>query len=231
MRRLAFLVLLFAASTGYAMPVEIAAEYKLTNLGILIGHVSEKFERDGDRYSILSVSRSEGVLKIVLDDSLTLESRGRVNADGLQPLQFEQRRGSKSDRDIRATFDWEKGVLHSLYQGKVTDVALPKSTQDRVSILYQFMNLGSNAAQKVEMHMSNGRKVELYTYRLVDESRVKTPAGEFDTVHYERVRASEKDPRTDVWLAKDRFNVPVRVVFDDPRGLKVEQTITDLKVR
>lgn len=231
MKRLALLFLLFAASTVHAMPVEIDAEYKLTNLGILIGRVTEKFQRDGDRYSIQSVSRSEGVLKIVLDDSLTLESHGLVNTQGLQPLVFEQRRRTKSDRDIRATFDWEKGVLHSLYQGKVTDVALPKATQDRVSILYQFMNLGSTATPSVEMHMSNGRKVELYTYRFVEESRLKTPAGEFDTVHYERVRASEKDPRTDVWLAKDRFNVPVRVVFDDPRGLKVEQTITDLKVR
>jgi hypothetical protein len=53
--------------------------------------------------------------------------------------------------------------------------------------------------------------------------RVKTPAGEFDTYHYERVTTDPKEAKAEVWLAKDQHNLPVRVVFDDPRGLKLEQ--------
>ncbi|HET9472108.1 MAG TPA: DUF3108 domain-containing protein, partial [Usitatibacter sp.] len=83
----------------------------------------------------------------------------------------------------------------------------------------------------VEMHMSNGRKVELYTYRFVDEQALETPAGRFDTLHYERVTASPKESKAQVWLAKDRFNFPVRVVFDDPKGLRVEQVLVGLETR
>jgi hypothetical protein len=121
-------------------------------------------------------------------------------------------------------------VIVSRFRGETHEVPLPKATQDRISILYQFMHLKGRAPQ-VEMNMSNGRKVERYTYRFVEEARIATPAGEFDTLHYQRVPMDAKDARTDVWLARDRFNLPVRVIFDDPRGLKLEQTLLELKVR
>ncbi len=228
-RWIAALSIVLAAS-AHALPVEVSAEYKLSNSGVLIGRVSESFQRTGDRYTLRSTTRSEGVLKLVVDDNVIFESRGRVNGDGLQPLEFEQRRAGNSSRDVHATFDWERGVMNSRYRGEVHDVPLPRSTQDRISIFYQFMSLGRQRGT-MDMHMSNGSKVERYTYRFVDEARISTPAGEFDTLHYARVTANDKESRTDVWLAKDRFHLPVRVVFDDPKGLRLEQILLELKVR
>ena len=37
-----------------------------------------------------------------------------------------------------------------------------------------------------------------------------------------------KDTKADVWLAKDRFNFPVRAIFDDPKGFRLEQTVVSL---
>jgi len=229
-RWLAFALLALAAMACHALPVEISAEYKLVSAGITIGIVTETFRRDGDTYAIRSTTRSEGPLKLVLDDSITLRSRGRITGDGLQPLEFEQRRAGDASRDIHASFDWEHGVMHSRYKGESREVALPPATQDRVSVMYQFMTRGKGPAT-VEMNMSNGRKVDRYTYRLVEEVRLATPAGEFDTVHYERVTATAKESKAGLWLARDRFNIPVRVVFDDPKGLKLEQVLLQLQVR
>jgi hypothetical protein len=229
-RAIAALSLAFSCA-AHALPVEVALEYRVTSLGATIGHVNETFQRTGDRYAIRSTTRSEGALKLILDDSVTLESRGLVNGEGLRPLEFEQRRAGNSSRDVRAVFDWNKGVLQSTFRGEMSEIALPKATQDRISVLYQFMSLGARAVPRVEMHMSNGRKVELYTYRFVDEVRVKTPAGDFDTFHYARVISGPKDAQTEVWLAKDQYNLPVRVVFDDPRGIKLEQMLLAFKVR
>ena len=230
MKRLAPLLFVAFAAAANAMPAEIVAEYQLTSVGVTIGRVSEAFERHGDNYSISSIARSEGVLKIVLDDSITLQSQGRIVATGLQPLVFQQRRASKHEKDVRATFDWDKGIMHASYDGKNHDVPLPAATQDRISILYQFMNIAERPAV-VTMPMSNGRKVEYYTYRFVEEVKVRTPAGEFQTLHYERVNADPKESKAHVWLAKDRFNLPVRVVFDDQRGLRVEQTLVALRTQ
>jgi hypothetical protein len=94
--------------------------------------------------------------------------------------------------------------------------------------MYQFMNLHAGAP-RVTIPMSNGRKVDVYTYRLVGEEKLSTPAGTFDTLHYERVRSSPDEAKAEVWLAKDRFNFPVRVAFDDDRGPRVEQVLVALE--
>ena len=48
---------------------------------------------------------------------------------------------------------------------------------------------------------------------------------------FERVVSEPDENRASVWLARDRFNLPVRVVFDDPKGLRLEQTLVALQTR
>lgn len=217
-----------ASSAALALPTSIDAEYNLVATGLTIGHVSETYSRTGDQYAIRSVARSEGILKLFLDDQLTMQSSGRVVASGLQPLEFAQHRTNTDKGAVRATFDWSRGVMRTQYGDNDKEVPLPQATQDRISVMYQFMNLKPGAGT-VTMPMSNGKKVEVYTYRFVDEQQLETPAGKFDTLHYERVTTSPKESKAQVWLAKDRFNFPVRVVFDDPKGLRVEQILVALQ--
>ena len=211
-------------------PREVAAEYQITTAGLKIGHVTETFTRTAEGYAIVSTTRAEGALKIFLDDQVTLRSSGTVGPEGLKPLRFEQRRAKEPKQDIDATFDWQRGVLVSTFSGKTKEVALPLETQDRISLMYQFMYLTPGAGP-MAVAMSNGRKVERYAYRFVEEARISTPAGEFDTLHYARVNDNPKESRADVWLAKDRYNFCVRVVFDDPRGLRLEQSLLSLQAR
>jgi hypothetical protein len=223
---LALCVALPAAAA--ALPTRIAAEYQLTNRGLTIGRVTESFVRTGDTYEILSVSRADGVLKLLYDETITLQSTGKVDAQGLKPLQFEERRVREPRRDVNASFDWERGVMRSRYRGESSEHPLPTGTQDRISMMYQFMHVKRREGN-LTLAMSNGRKVEQYTYRFVDEARIATPAGEFDTLHFERVTSGPNDRHVEVWLAKERHNIPVRVVFDDPRGVRVEQALVSLR--
>jgi len=222
--------LLMSAAPALAMPSEISAEYQLTNNGITIGRVQESFVRSGDTYTISSVSKAEGILKVLYDEQITLSSAGRVVNGNLQPLKFAEKRVRDPQRSVNAVFDWEQGVLQSQFKGETTQVPLPRDTQDRISMMYQFMNLPTRQGNFVIL-MSNGRKVEHYTYRLVDEVRIKTPAGEFNTFHFERVTYGPKESRAEVFLAKERENFPVRVVFDDPKGLRLQQDLVALQTR
>ncbi len=231
MRTLAALALAaLLARPALALPTEVKAEYEITTNGMTIGRVQETFVRRGDTYRIESTTRAEGILKLFRDETVVVESEGRVGPHGLQPRRFEQRRSGDASRDILAAFDWGKSQLRSSYRGESTVHALPAGTQDRLSVMYQFMHLAAPAGN-VRLPMSNGRKVDFYTYRRVDEPRLATPAGEFDTAHFERVTESEKENRAELWLARDRYNLPVRVVFEDTRGLRLEQTIVSLSTR
>jgi len=224
------LALALPPALAAALPGRITAEYQLVNRGITIGRVSESFVRKGDTYDISSVSRSEGVLKVLYDEQITLSSTGRIVQEGLRPMQFEERRTREPKRDVNANFDWERGVMSSRFRGEVSQHALPPATQDRISMMYQFMHLKPRAGNLV-MSMSNGRKVEVYTYRIVDDVRLATPMGEMDTVHIERVTTVPRESKVEVWLAKQHHNFPVRVVFDDPKGLRLEQNIVALQAR
>jgi hypothetical protein len=220
----------FAASAAAAQPLEISARYAITNGGITIGSVKETFVRQGDSYSIQSVTRSEGMLKMFVDDQITVESTGRVGAEGLQPLAYNEHRAKDSKRDLKSEFDWTKGVMRTLLHGENTEVALPAETQDRISMMYQFMNM-KQFSQTLVVPMADRRKVEFFTYKLVDEDTIATPAGEFATRHYQRIVNNPRDTKAEVWLAKDRNNFPVRIVLDDPKGFRLEQTIEALDTR
>jgi hypothetical protein len=228
MKRLAALLLASLPILACAIPSRITAEYELVNNGMTIGRVHESFVRTGDNYEIQSVSRSEGMLKMLYDETITLQSSGKVGEQGLKPLQFDERRTKEPKRDVSATFDWERGVLQSRYRGEVTRHALPPATQDRISMMYQFMHVKPRQGN-MTLTMSNGRKVERYTYRMVDEVKIGTPAGEYDTIHFERVVDEPNDRHVEVWLAKAHGYFPVRIRFDDPRGFRVEQRLVSLR--
>jgi hypothetical protein len=230
MRAIAALLACVAAVPSLALPTQIEAEYRISTGGLTVGRVTETYQRTGDTYRIDSTTTAEGVLKLFRDETVVLQSEGSIAADGLRPLRFEQRRSGDRSRDIHAAFDWKKGEMRSEYRGEATTLPLPAGTQDRLSVMYQFMNVVPGGVD-VRMHMSNGRKVDLYTYRKVDEPRLDTPAGEFATVRYERVTESGRESHAQIWLAKERHNIPVRVVFEDANGLRLEQTITSLATR
>jgi hypothetical protein len=230
MKSLFALLFAFAAVTAGAQPMEVTAEYIVTNNALTVGRVSESFVRKGDGYTIQSVTRSDGVLKPFLDDQITVESSGRVGEAGLQPLVYVERRLKDSRRDLKLTFDWDKRVMSTLFRGESSGVALPTATQDRISVMYQFMSM-RDFGETITIPMAERSKVQLFNYRLVGEAKLATPAGEFDTRHYQRIVTDPTDTKADVWLAKDRFNFPVRLILDNPKGFKLEQNIVDLQTR
>ena len=231
MNRTFFASVAFLASLcAFAQPMAISARYAITNSGMTIGTVRESFVRNGDTYTIESVTQSEGVLKMFVDDQLTVHSTGRVGADGLQPLAYNEHRAKDGKRDLQSEFDWERGVMRTSLHGERSEVALPHDTQDRISMMYQFVNI-KHYGDTLSVPMADRRKVEMFTYKLVDEGKIATPAGEFETRHYQRVVSNPKDTKADVWLAKDRYNFPVRIVLDDPKGFRLEQTIEALDTR
>jgi hypothetical protein len=92
------------------------------------------------------------------------------------------------------------------------------------------MNIAA-PGDEVRIPMSNGRKVEHYAYRKAGEERLATPAGDFDTLHYERIVDNASESRAELWLARDRFRLPVRIVLDDPKGFRLDQMLVRLTVR
>ena len=231
MRRFALSIAFFSSLAGAAPPQQVEAQYIVTtNGGITIGRANESFTRKGDAYTIRSETRSEGVLKTFVDDQFTVESSGRVGKEGLKPLEYNERRAKDNKRDLKSTFNYKIDVMHTEMRGEPSDAWVPPGTQDRISIMYQFAHL-PELGDTLVIPMADRRRIKTYTYKMIGEERITTPAGEFDTRHYQRVLDEPRETKVDVWLAKARNNFPVRVIFDDPKGFKLEQLLVSLDIR
>jgi hypothetical protein len=227
-RFLALLCALAAALPAPAAPSVVEAEYKIFKNGILIAYVTERFERKGESYRIDSTSLASGGLSMFVKDKVVMAAEGRFGPSGLQPLVYEDLRSNPND-SLRLTFDWAKMVLKTRRAGKEDSSPLTRGAMDRLSFLYQFMWVTRPDGYKVDM--SGGRKLETFHFRKAGDPVLKTPAGTFQAVHLERIRANDREDRAQIWLAKDKGNVPVRIWFESPDGTILDQTIVELKTQ
>lgn len=210
-----------------APPQAVSATYRLTNMGQPFGVVHETFRRDAGQYKIESVTSAVGIFALITKGKIRLISTGEVTAAGLRPLHFEHHRGDDPAKRTVADFDWAGHSVTHRYDGKNETAELPPGTQDRISLLYQFMFAPPHGAE-IELTMSNGRQLNHYLYKVVGEESLVTPAGRFDTVHLSRREGGRRDG-VEVWLAKGRHYFPVRIVVEEMGGGALEQELTSLE--
>ena len=217
------------AQTRPTTPTQIVAHYKIHKSGILIGTIEERFNREGDTYKIVSETKTAGALKWLLNDQLILSSEGKIGASGLVPGRYELKRLRDPKRDISSTFDFAKNrtFLTRPGGGMSENFALPVGTLDRVSAMYQFAFVPP-VSSEVSFLMSQGKDAERYVYRKMGEPTIKVGETTYVTVHYVR-ETKPGESNAQLWLAKNRHYLAVRMIFEDSRGLSLEQTLVDLQ--
>lgn len=231
MNKLLALILLsvLGAAAFAAPPQRITATYSLSRNNQEMAQVVETFSQSKGKYQIESVTTAVGVYKVLTGDAIRLLSNGLVTKSGLQPLHFEHHRGKRADKKIVADFDWTKSQATFVHGGNTETAPIPAGMQDRISLMYQFMFM-SLKNPSLAVDMSNGRKVTQYEYQRGGEESLATRAGTFQTVRLTRKRVPGDDG-TEVWLARDKFQLPVKVVIEEEKGGRMVQVLTKLSIQ
>jgi hypothetical protein len=217
------------AQIPVASPTQIIARYKIHKSGILIGTVEERFTREGDAYKIVSDTHTAGALKWFLDDQVTLTSEGKIGAAGLEPNRYELKRHNDSTKNVAATFEYGKNQIISTRHNKTESFHLPTGTLDRISAMYQFVFFPP-LTPEVTFWMSQGKEAEQYHYRKQGEPTIKLGDITYATVHYAR-ETRQGGSQAQLWLAKSHHYIPVKLIFEDSRGLSLEQTLVSLQTQ
>lgn len=217
------------ATLAHAAPRSVRASYAGFMNGMAIGTINEVFETEGASYRIVSDTRPTGLAAVILRQPLHVTSAGQLSRQGLRPAQFEARRSANESPVVSAAFDWPGKQLTLKRDGKTEAIALPPGTQDRLSVMYQFMFIPPERLRQLEIPMTNGRKLSRYHYRAADEVEIDTGVGRLRTVHLVKQRDPD-DPVTEVWLSPQHQYLPVKMLIID-RDMRFEQVIQSVDLR
>jgi hypothetical protein len=212
---------LFAAES----PSRIEVSYDVLKGSFKGITITETYTRTQDHYRIERVSKAVGLLAIFKPETIRETSEGTLTTKGLRPNTYIQKRELDTERNTRADFDWS--AKHITLTGSNGSHTFPLSAgaQDLLSAMYQFMFIQLKNVTSLSFDMTNGRKVDIYDYRITQGQKVTVPLGTFKALYV----ASVPEPganRTEIWLAEDHANFPYKMVITDKDGGQLSQVIT-----
>ncbi|CAG9931594.1 DUF3108 domain-containing protein [Candidatus Nitrotoga arctica] len=219
---------LFAATP--ASPVQfttVDAHYDVLKGNIKVATISETYTRTQGGYHIESVTKAIGLLAMFKAEVIRVTSEGTLTSKGLRPLTYIQERKLDTERNTRADFDWKtKHITLTDRAGKRT-LPLPAGTQDRLSAMYQFMFAPLQNATELNFNMTNGSKVDEYSYRITPDQNMTIPLGTFKAL-YVASPPQDGENQTEIWLATEHGNFPYKMIITESGGDKFMQVLTQI---
>lgn len=223
---LIFLVL--SSQAIAATPDSVQASYEVSMSGMKAGKIDEVYRKNGDHYTISSVTTPLGLLAMLKPGKIYLNSRGLITEHGLKPLHFEDKREDNPKKNSQAEFDWNANQLTLMHQSQHTALALPEGTQDRLSAMYQFMYIDLKNGDTLNFSMTNGNKLDSYHYAIGKHEKLITPAGQFDCIYLDS-QANAGESRTEIWLSAE-YKLPCKMVITEANGNQYTQLLSTLKI-
>lgn len=196
--------------------------------GMQLGEAVHRLDIEDGQYTLKTVSQTTGVVSFFKTYALTQTSRGRVDAQGLHPLAFEEEKKlSKGSQNLSAAFDWETHKLHFSHGG---ETALPEQAQDIASFLYQLSQMPMANRETIPIGISNGKKLEYYELEIGAVEEISTPLGKLRALPLRKVHAQGEEG-LEIWLGLEYRLLPVKVRQIDRTGqVAGEMMISDIRV-
>ena len=219
---------LFAATPASpAQFTTVDAHYDVLKGNIKVATISETYTRTPGGYRIESVTKAIGLLAMFKAEVIRVTSEGTLTAKGLRPLTYIQERKLDTERNTRADFDWKtKHITLTDRAGKRT-LPLPAGTQDRLSAMYQFMFAPLQNTTELNFNMTNGSKVDEYSYRITPDQNMTISLGTFKAL-YIASPPQDGENRTEIWLATEHGNFPYKMIITESGGDKFTQVLTQI---
>lgn len=207
------------------------ATYSVSRNDLRIGNTQFSLTKNKDgTYTYESVTQPAGLVSLFRSDVITETSHFSVVDDRPRSLLYSYTHtggGDNKPQSIR--FDWNKKLAYSNNSGKHRTLQLESGICDR--LLAQLL-ISLDAAHG---SLNNDYRVldhgEMQPYRLheVGVVKLKTPAGEFDTVEVAR-KDEKKDRVTTFWLALKLDYLPVQMQQTETGKATISLVLTKIKL-
>lgn len=229
-RALAVLALALNAAVAVAMqpPARVELDFAVSAGSMDIGEGRDILEHDGKAYKVTSTLKTIGVAAVLYKLDIRREASGLVTPEGLRPQHFEEERTRKARKAV--DFDWKAKTVTLTDGDKRQTLPLPENTYDQTSFAYAFA-FRPMPEDFPTIYLSDGRKLSDYQYRNLGKETLKTPIGDLETLHIQKVRDADDKRGFEVWLAVARHHLPVRIRYVEKNGQVIDSTITRIEYK
>lgn len=191
-----------------------------------VGESTHAWRHDGEKYLLHTVTETTGLVALFRQVKIVQSSEGEVDGERIVPREFRVERNGRQAEGAR--FDWAGMKVTLLAGGQPRrETALASGAQDLLSQIYQVGLAG--AAARLELMIATGNNYGRYAYEAVGEERIATRFGELRTWHV-KTPALPGEQATELWLASDYRNLPVRIRFLDRKGDVFEQNAVEIEI-
>lgn len=199
-------------------------EVRHAGSGVVVGRSEHRWQHDGRRWSLRSVTEPAGLAALFSQARAVQESRGVFVPGGLQPLEFRTEKNGKPKDSAR--FDPAAGRIEL---GNGNRVSMTGRTQDLLSLFYQ---LGAEdlAQPRFTLALTTGRKFASYEVAVRAVETFESGVGQHQVRPLRIVPAgdTQSNESTEVWLDVTT-RLPVRIRYRDRKGDVFDQKLTNLE--
>ncbi len=221
-------LLLIAGPVAAAQPPQkVQIDYSVTSGSMQLGEGHDFLEHDGRKYSVISETKTVGVAALFYKLNVRRESRGSLTTAGLRPLQFEENNSRKPRR--AADFDWDAGQIKLTDGDRIETAPLATNTYDPTSLPYAFA-FAQSKQDTMKVFVADGKRLADYEYSMVGKETLKTPLGELETLHFQKVRDADDKRGLEFWLSVDHHYLPVKIRYVEKNGTVLDSTVTSITI-
>lgn len=217
------LISALAGAAQAAPPARVEIVSEIMRNGTTIADVVYHLQHDRRVYELTETWKGRGLF--ALRGSAKRTSRGLVSGEGLKPLEFTDERTGRTT--ARAQFDWSAKTVTMQYRGDPRTEPMPAHAQDRLAFLFTFAFAPPAPGSKFVFDLLDGRGLSHHVYAVDGRAQLKIPAGEFNAV---RLVRPDTDELTEIWLAPELSDLPVRVLAVNKDGTRYDQVATKISV-
>lgn len=210
------------------LPPSVEITYDVTKLretGTVYGNGKITWRSDGTQYSI------DGEAGILFFSVLTFRSEGTLEAEGITPLRYAEKRLGKPETNTHFQ------RTPKLISFSASTLSYPRNggEQDRASVVWQLAAIGrGDPSQMVPgvtfaIFVAGIRDGEIWPITVLGEEAIELGGAKIPTWHLQRKpQDGSYDTQVDIWLAPTREWYPVRLRQTERNGEYLDMSMSKI---
>ncbi len=198
-----------------------AVKYEVNYNGIKVGEMTQQLTAGTNgRQTLQTVAYTTGLVSWLKSDKITERSIWRDANGALSPLSYTYRySGNNKEAFERLDFDWQTGIVKSLRDGKVTELAVEAGTFDKHMYQLPLRRDLAKGLRQLRYPVADRGKLEQYEFEVLTEELVET-----DTLG--RINCLKlKKGTTYIWVAPKFDYLPVKIEKDEDGSIVSSELI------